>query len=224
MKTLGLTRFEATLWAVSATVIVAAFGLSGWQNIGTMVTSLIGVTAVLFIAKGYVIGQVLVAVFSLLYGVISLFQQYYGEVITYLGMTTPSAIVTAVVWLKHPFRESREVTVAPLTKGKIAVVAIVTTAATVVFYVVLKALGNADLLVSTASVATSMAASCLTAFRSPYYAIGYASNDVVLIVLWTLAAVRDPSLLPMVACFAVFLVNDLYGFVQWKRMQHRQED
>ncbi len=42
--------------------------------------------------------------------------------------------------------------------------------------------------------------------------------------LWAVSAVRDPSLLPMVACFAVFLVNDLYGFVQWKRMQHRQED
>jgi nicotinamide riboside transporter PnuC len=41
--------------------------------------------------------------------------------------------------------------------------------------------------------------------------------------LWVLAAVTDPGNLPMVMCFLLFLVNDLYGFYQWRRMQRRQE-
>ena len=62
----------------------------------------------------------------------------------------------------------------------------------------------------------------LTYLRSPYYALGYAANDVVLIVLWVLASVVDISYLSMVVCFIMFLVNDLYGFINWRRMQRKQ--
>ena len=47
-------------------------------------------------------------------------------------------------------------------------------------------------------------------------------NDIVLIVLWTISAMTDPSGIPMIICFFVFLVNDGYGFINWKRMQKRQ--
>ena len=52
--------------------------------------------------------------------------------------------------------------------------------------------------------------------------MAYAANDVVLIVLWTLAAVEDISYLSVIICFVMFLVNALYGFVSWKRMEKRQ--
>ena len=62
----------------------------------------------------------------------------------------------------------------------------------------------------------------LTFRRSPYFALAYAANDVVLIVLWTLAAAEDISYLSVIICFVMFLVNDLYGFISWKRMEKRQ--
>ena len=62
----------------------------------------------------------------------------------------------------------------------------------------------------------------LTFRRSPCFALAYAANDVVLIVLWTLAAVEDISYLSVIICFVMFLVNDLYGFISWKRMEQRQ--
>lgn len=40
--------------------------------------------------------------------------------------------------------------------------------------------------------------------------------------LWILASARDISSLPMVFCFVMFLANDLYGFVNWRRMQRKQ--
>ena len=58
--------------------------------------------------------------------------------------------------------------------------------------------------------------------RSPLYAVAYASNDLVLIVLWTLAAMEDIRYMSVLVCFAAFLVNDLYGFVNWRRMARRQ--
>ena len=46
--------------------------------------------------------------------------------------------------------------------------------------------------------------------------------DWILIVLWVLASVEDVAYVPMVACFAMFLANDIYGFVNWRRMHRRQ--
>ncbi len=48
------------------------------------------------------------------------------------------------------------------------------------------------------------------------------ANDVVLIVLWVLASVEDKRYVSVVVCFAAFLVNDIYGFYSWKRMEKRQ--
>ena len=88
---------------------------------------------------------------------------------------------------------------------------------------ILKYFNTANLIPSTFSVSTSFLAAYLTFRRSPYFALAYASNDVVLIVLWVLASLKDISYISVVICFIVFLVNDLYGFISWLRMMKRQE-
>ena len=93
---------------------------------------------------------------------------------------------------------------------------------TLVFYWILAYFGTANLLPSTLSVTTSFVAVYLTFRRSPFFALAYASNDVVLIILWVLASVVDARYLSVVVCFAAFLVNDLYGFFSWQRMKRRQ--
>jgi hypothetical protein len=47
-------------------------------------------------------------------------------------------------------------------------------------------------------------------------------NDLVLIILWLLASLEDSSYVPMLTCFAVFLVNDIYGFINWNRLMKQQ--
>jgi nicotinamide riboside transporter PnuC len=71
-------------------------------------------------------------------------------------------------------------------------------------------------------VTTSFIAVYLTARRSPFYAIAYAANDIVLIILWLLASISNPEYVTTVACFIVFLINDIYGFISWRRMEKRQ--
>ena len=93
---------------------------------------------------------------------------------------------------------------------------------TVEFYFILRFFNTANLLPSTLSVTTSFVAVYLTFRRSPYYALAYAANDVVLIVLWVMAALTEVRYLSVVVCFVAFLVNDLYGFISWRRMGKRQ--
>ncbi|MBE6902910.1 MAG: nicotinamide mononucleotide transporter [Ruminococcaceae bacterium] len=218
----GLTRGEFILWLCSAVGVAASFLLSGGGDIYTLIASLIGVTALIYVAKGYALGQLLTIIFAVFYGIISFFFRYYGEMITYLCMTAPIAAASMIAWIKNPYKDTNEVKVSRLKRSQICFVAVGAAVATAAFYFILSALGNAILLFSTISVTTSFIAATLTLFRSPYYAIGYAANDIVLIVLWSLATMESISYLPMVVCFVLFFVNDMYGFYNWRRMQKRQ--
>ena len=218
-----LNRFEKGLWLTSVLAIAGSAVLSGAVDALNVIASLIGVTALIFVAKGYVLGQVLTVVFAAFYGVISFFCQYYGEMITYLGMSAPMAALAAVEWLRNPYRGTREVQIRRLTKTHAVRLIVLSLIVTVIFYFILKALGNASLIVSTLSVTTSFLASALTYYRSPWYAAAYAANDLVLIVLWIIASETDPACMPMIACFAMFFLNDMYGFINWRRMAKRQE-
>lgn len=219
-----LTKFELLLWLVSVSVIIISFVISGGDDILTIIASLIGVTALIFVAKGYVIGQVLTVVFAVFYGIISYFFRYYGEMITYLCMTAPIAIMAVISWIKNPYEGTKEVKVSHVTKKQVLVMATLAIVTTIIFYFILKAMNNANLLFSTISITTSFLASYLTYLRSPYYAVAYSANDIVLIVLWTMATLEDRSYLPMILCFVMFLINDMYGFFNWRRMRIRQEN
>lgn len=217
------TKGEKLLWTVSVAAVIGSFLLFDRANLLTLSASLVGVTSLLFNAKGNPIGQVLMVLFSLMYGIISWRAQYYGEMITYLGMTMPMAVFALIAWLRNPFGGNRaEVTVNRITRGEWLLCALLTAAATVGFYFVLRTFRTQQLFFSTLSVTTSFAAVYLTWRRSPLFAVAYAANDIVLIILWCLAAAEDASCLSVVVCFAAFLANDIYGYLSWQRMAKRQ--
>ena len=218
------TLLEWLLWGISVLSITGAFLIFDRSNVLTLTASLIGVTALIFFAKGNVIGQVLMIGFCSLYAVISYTYAYYGEMITYLGMALPMAIVGLISWLKNPFEKGKaEVKVNRVQPKEYGFMVVLTVGVTLAFYFILKALGTSNLLVSTLSIATSFIPAYLTFRRSPYYALGYAVNDLVLIVLWVLATIENTAYVSVTVCFAAFLVNDLYGFFSWKKMSKRQE-
>ncbi len=218
------TKFEIGLWSTSVLLIVFSFCVFDRENYLTLIASIIGATFLIFNAKGNPIGQFLTIVFSVLYGIISYGFSYYGEMITYLTMTMPMALFALVSWLKNPFEKGKaEVKVNKISKKEIIFMTLLTAIVTLIFYFILKHFNTANLIPSTVSVTTSFVAVYLTFRRSPYFALAYACNDLVLIVLWTLASFTDISYLSVVICFIVFLVNDLYGFASWKRMEKRQK-
>ena len=161
-------------------------------------------------------------VFAVGYAIISFSYKYYGEMFTYVFLTAPSAIAAIISWIKNPYKETEVVKVADLTPKKAALVFALGISVSIGFYFLLGALDTANLIISTISVLTSFIASAFTYLRSPYYAIAYSLNDVVLITMWILATVERPAYLPMIFCFLMFLVNDLYGFVNWKRLKKEQ--
>ena len=218
------TKTEITIWCISVFLITVSFALFDRESWLTLSASLIGVTSLIFNAKGNPFGQLLMVIFSILYGIISYSFAYYGEMITYLGMTGPMALFALISWLRNPFKGNKsEVAVNQVSKKEAVFMIILTAAVTAIFYFILEYFNTANLLFSTVSVTTSFVAVYLTFRRSAYFALWYAANDIVLIILWSLAAATDISYLSVIICFVVFLFNDLYGFISWKRMSERQK-
>lgn len=219
----SLSIFERVLWLSSVIVVTVSFLCVPEKDYLTLIASLIGVSALIFVAKGYVIGQILCVVFAVFYGIISFHFRYYGEMITYLGMSAPMAIGAVISWAKNPYKGSDVVRVNKMKKYQIILMVILSICVTAIFYFILRALGTNNLIFSTISVTTSFLAVYMTFLRSPYYAIGYALNDIVLIVLWVLASIKNPSYIPMIICFLMFFANDIYGFINWKRIEKAQK-
>lgn len=226
LKKNSLFQFEKVeffLWLSSVFVIVAVFLIFDRESYFNFSASLIGVTALIYSAKGHPFGQALMVVFGLQYGAISFGFGYYGEMLTYVGMTVPMAIFSFICWLKHPFEgQKSQVQVGFLTPKTVSFMAVSAVFVTVIFYFILRYFHTANLFPSTVSVTTSFLAVFLTAKRSRYFALAYAANDMVLMVLWGLAAIKNIQYISVLFCFSVFLVNDIYTFFSWSKLQKQQ--
>ena len=217
-----LKWYEYIIWISSVLIILISYIAFPIEEYMTLIASLVGVTGLIFLAKGDVLGQMLTVVFSILYAVVAYRFRYWGEMITYLGMTMPIAMAAVVTWLKNPYKkgEVRVRHTSPKMWGILSITAIIVT---VIFYYILRIFKTPNLIMSSISVTTSFMAASLAMLRSSYYALFYAMNDIVLIVLWIFATAENISYLPMVLCFLCFLVNDLYGFINWEKMKKEQD-
>lgn len=149
-RTAYFSKGELALWGASSALIVISFLIFDRANTMTLAASLIGTTSLIFNAKGNPIGQTLMVVFSLLYALISYTFSYYGEMITYLGMTGPMALFALVSWLRNPFAGNRaEVAVNRLKKAETVGALVLTALVTFGFYFILDFFETANLLPST---------------------------------------------------------------------------
>lgn len=220
---LNLSKKEWAIWIGSLLLVTVSNVVSGDLDLFTLLAALVGATSLIWAAKGNVWSQILMIVFSILYGIISWRFRYWGEMITYLGMTMPMAIWSTITWIKNPSKENgNEVAIQNLNWKHVVALSFFCCVVTSGFYFLLRELNTPNIVLSTISIATSFLAAALTMLRSSYYALGYASNDIVLIILWILASRENPIYIPVVVNFLIFFFNDMYGFVSWKKREEEQ--
>lgn len=218
------SKTERTLWCSSIILIIASHLFFNNNDFLTLSASVIGITSLIFNAKGNPFGQFLMIVFSILYGIISLSFRYFGEMLTYLGMTAPMALFALISWLRNPYNNNKsEVKVNKITLKEVIFMFLLSAIITFIFYFILDAFNTSNIALSTLSVTTSFTAVYLTFRRSPFFALAYAVNDIVLIALWTLASLTNVSYISVIICFILFFINDMYGFVSWIKMSKRQK-
>lgn len=218
------TKFELCLWLGSMSLFILLYFFGAQKDPLNLISSLLGVSSLIFVAKGNVLGQFFGMFFCILYAYISFQFRYYGEMLTYLLMALPMSIFGAISWLKHPSAEGASVVkIAELRPKQFTVIFLLSLLVMFLFYFLLRHFNTTNLIVSTLSVMTSFMASSLMFLRSPYYAIAYSANDIVLIALWLYASATDIAYLPVALCFVIFLVNDIYAFINWQKMKNLQQ-
>lgn len=194
------------------------------KNIFSYIVSIIGVISVMMVAKGLTIAPIINILYNIIYSILAITQQYYGEAIIYLGLMIPISVMSIIFWFKNRNKKTEEVVEVNKIKGReYFYLSLVTIVATFVFYFLLKALNTSELIVSTLSLISSAVAAYLMLRRSSYYALGFVANDIILIVLWSLAVYESGvGYLPSVISFCIFLINDVYGFIHWKITEKKQ--
>lgn len=219
----NLTKFEWGLWIFSLTAILVSFFAVKNTDYATLAVSLLGVTSLIFAAKGDVFGMMLMIAFSLVYAFVSFTARYYGELIIYTCMQLPCAITSLISWLRHPSdKGTAEVKIGKFNRKHLFILIPLAVTVTVAFYFILRAFNTANLIPSTISVCTSFVALYLMILRLPAYALAFILNDIVLIVLWSLACVESLNYLALAVCFSIFLLNDTYTFISWTRRKRKQ--
>lgn len=223
MKHLKLTKFETCLCLVSVLVIVIGFCFAQEKDVLNLVSSLIGVTSLIYIAKGNLFGEILSLIFGILYAYISYQNRLFSELITYGFMYVPLTIATIVTWFRHPYKDEKTVEITKTSFKQLLLIVLLGFIVTIIFYFLLKYLNTPSLYVSTFSILTSFIASALVILRSPYYALAFALNDIVLIILWTISTISNVQNITILLCFIVFFFNDIYGFIAWNNRFKKQQ-
>ncbi len=220
----SLNKFERYLWFFSCLAILILYLMMTTKDYITIFTTLLGATSLIFISKGNMLGPIISILFSAFYFVASIRNNYYGEASICILLNIPMCIIGCVSWFKNRLSDNNtEVEVNNINKKEYPLILIMGIVVMVLFYFILKSLNTDALLFSTISILTSFVASYLSIKRSPLYAVAYGLNDIVLIILWSIASYNSIINLCMVLCFVIFLINDIYGFINWQKLKANQD-
>lgn len=215
---------EWILWITGLAVVTCGFAFASDRSLLSYLSSVAGITCIIFNSKGNFVGQAVSIVFAILYGLYAYTQRYYGEMLIYFCLMTPIHIASIVTWFKNRHNgKALEVKINSLSRREYAITALGAVVVTVAFYFLLDALNTDNLVVSAISLTTSITAAYLMLRRCETFSLCFIFNDVVLIILWSMKiSTTGISVLPSVLAFIMFLVIDTYCFISWRRIKKRQ--
>lgn len=217
------TKREWLIWIGSILIISIFFFANKDKNWIVYIASLIGASALIFTAKANPVSNLLFVAFSILYAYNSYITSYFGEVFNFLCINMVLAIISYISWIKNLNKSNKsETTINNLSKKNIVLSLIISIFVTFVMFFVLKYLGTSNLIISTLSVGTNFFASTLMIQRCSYFSIVYAFNDIIVIILWSIASMEDISNLPNIIYFIITFINDIYIFFNWKKIKEKQ--
>lgn len=218
------TGFEKIL-LIGSIIIVSSTGIIFKSEWLTTICSIVGIITALLLAKGKSLGQVFGLLIVILYSIVSFKNKFYGEVIIYLLIMLPMYIMGIISWVKHQNKETNSVEVNKIAKKEWIIVALVSILCFIGIYLILKSFNTKQLFISSLSVLDSLFAIYLQIRRSKYSFYFYVISDLVLILLWGIPCVAGSVvLIPMLMNPIINLINDIYGIINWRKLEKTQKN
>ena len=218
------TDFEKVL-LFGSIIIVSLVGIFFKSDLLTTSCSIVGIITALLLAKGKNLGQVFGLLITILYSIVSFKNKYYGEVLIYALLMLPMYVIGIITWINHKNKKTNSVEINSIKKKEWIIVSFVFALVFVGIYYLLKVFNTNELIVSTISVLASLFAVYLQIRRSKYSFSFYIVNDIILMFLWGIPVVRGSFILfPMLLNPTINLINDTYGFYNWKKTEKIQKN
>ena len=186
------------------------------------ICSILIIISTLLVAKGKNLGNIVGIIATIIYSIVSYINRFYGEVIICLVLIIPFYTAGIISWAKHKNEETNTVKIDKISKKEWLLILIVGIITFIAIYYLLKYFNTNELLVSTISVINSLFATYLQVRRSKYCFCFYILNDFTLLILWGIPVILGNLLvLPMIFEPIVNLINDLYGFQSWNKLENK---
>lgn len=216
------TKFEKIFLLLGTLIAIILTALFKGTIIDLGYTLLYFWTALL-LAKGKYSCYIIGIISTFFYAYVSYTNTYYGEVIISMCCTLPLMIIGLINWLKHQ-DNSNTVIIKDVTKKELIIVLLSQVILFGGYYYLLQTFNTNNVFVSSLSIVASLIATYLTARRSEYGFIGFIINDIILITLWSLPVIQGNfSIIPVLLCPVLLLINDIYGAYNWKKIKVRQK-
>ena len=217
------TLFEKLLLVISIIVLLAT-GIIFNSSIVTIICTVLFVLAIMLIAKGNYLGQIIGIVVTILYSYISYKNRYYGEIIINIGIVLPLYILGIISWIKHENKETKTVKINQIGFKEWLIALVLSIGVYFGIYYLLKSQNTNLLIVSTLSVVASLFGMYLNVRRSSYSFLLFIINDIILIFLWGIPSFNgDYTLVPLFINPIINLFNDSYGLYNWKKNEKLQK-
>ena len=211
---------------LSGIVVVTITGILFKSKWYIIVSTLLALLCVFTQAKGKIATQFLGIIHFCFYIFIAYSQKYYGEALVYLVVLLPLYIYGVIHWLRNKDKQDNVVIVrSNLSKKEWSIFAISFVCVSVGIFFMLRALKTEQLIINTLSFATMIPAVYLLMRRCKWNQVAFLVNDFIVPCLWIALVVQgDLSFLPMCIYHVFQITYDIYGFVEWMRLEKRQKE
>lgn len=206
------------------TVIVSGvlFG-SPWYII---LSTILGLLCVFTQAKGKIATQFIGIIYFSFYIFISYAQKYYGEALLYLIIMLPMYIYGVIHWLNNRNKKENIVIVrSNLSASEWLILSFCLIGISIGVYFILKALNTSQLITSTLSFVSMLPAVYLLIRRCKWNQVAFLVNDFIVPILWIFLVIQgDLSFLPMCIYHIFQITYDVYGLIQWIKLEKKQKE
>ncbi len=219
----GWNTFEK-VWLLSFTA-VNIFLFFAWHDTWIGLTaSLTGMLCVVLTAKGKISSFYFGLINIFAYSYVAFSSKYYGDVILNLGYFLPMTFVGIYYWNKNLNNDesTKEVLVRKLRWRDKVIWFIVSLAVLYIFGLLLQLVKGTLPFVDSTTTVFSIVATILLNKRYVDQWFYWILVDIWSIVMWVFIFIRDGNQISMLVMWSAFLVNALYGYYNWNKMEKKQ--
>ena len=212
----GWKKWEI-LWLVLACEIITGLSIYWHDSLMGIISATTGVACVVCTGKGKLSAYIFGLINVVLYAIISFRAKYYGEVMLNALYYAPMQFYGFLVWSRHMNQETHEVEKKRMDGRKRILLTLAIGAGTLLYGLVLRALGGELPFVDSLSTVASVAAMIISVWMYMEQWAIWIVVDVVTVAMWAWAFMHGNESIATLLMWVVYLINAVIMHIKWSR-------